>query len=79
MIRKEHRAIDEEGRKHKGRKPTNTTMVGVVQLMEEDVRPPLNVCCHHMNECLLLRLLHPQSRQAGLSPREDMVRAEALH
>jgi hypothetical protein len=49
--------------------------------MEEDVRPPLNVYCRHVeeraNECPLLRLLHPRPRRASLSPREDMARAEA--
>jgi hypothetical protein len=54
-------------------------MVGVIQLTEEDICPPLNVCCRHVNEHMLLRPLHPRPRQVILSPREDMARAEAPH
>jgi hypothetical protein len=51
-------------------------MIGVVELMEENVRPSFDVRYRRMNERPLLRLVYPQGRWAGQGPRKGKARAD---
>jgi hypothetical protein len=70
MMRKN---VKERRKETERRRLTDATVVGVFQLTEEDIGPPLNVRCRRTNERMLLRSLHHRPRQASLSPEEGLT------
>jgi hypothetical protein len=55
----------DKGKDRKEKEPTDTATISVVQLVQKNVRPTLDVRGRRMNKRSLLCLVHPQGRRAG--------------
>jgi hypothetical protein len=67
----------EKGEDRKQEKPTNTMMIGVVELVEEDVCTSLHVRYRRTKDLLLLRLVHPPGWRASQGIGKGKARVDA--